>query len=144
MKCKILSGNTRTDNRGSISFVNDFKFKRVKRFYQIESKNIKIIRAFHGHMKESKYVYVITGKILLCAVYLDNAKNPSKRNKVERFILSSENPQIIFIPPRFANGFRFLEKNSKVIFFSTSSLNQSLRDDYRYPPDYWGKEIWNK
>ena len=93
-------------------------------------------------MKESKYVFVTKGKILLCAVYLGNAKKPSKKNKVEKFTLSSENPQILFIPPRHANGFKPLETNSKVIFFSTSSLKESLKDDYRFPFDYWGKEIW--
>jgi len=142
MKCKIISGEKRADSRGMVSFVNNFTFEKVKRFYQVESKNNSIIRAFHGHMKEGKYAYVTAGKMLLCAVYLDVKNKPSKKNKVERFILSSDKPQILFIPPRHANGFKSLKARSKVIFFSTSSLKESLRDDYRFPYDYWGKEVW--
>lgn len=139
---KIINGNLRADERGVVKFVNDFNFETVKRFYQVENADLKIIRAFHGHMKESKYVYVVSGSILLCAVYLDNAKNPSKGNKVERFVLKASNPQIIHIPPSYANGFKALESSAKVIFFSTSTLEESMKDDYRFPPDYWGKEVW--
>ena len=56
--------------------------------------------------------------------------------------LSDRNPKILFIPPKHANGFRCLENDTRIIFFSTSSLEESEGDDYRFPFDYWGKEIW--
>ena len=93
-------------------------------------------------MKEAKYVYVVTGSILLCTVLLDDGKSPSKDNKVERFILKAGEPQIVYIPPSYANGFRALEPNSKVIFFSTVTLEESQKDDFRFPADYWGKKVW--
>lgn len=141
-KIKKIEGDLRKDERGVVKFVNDFKFEGIKRFYQIENADTEIIRAFHGHMKEAKYVYVVSGAILLCAVFLDSEKNPSKESKVERFILTADNPEIIYIPPSYANGFKSLEPNSKVIFFSTVILKESLKDDYRFPFDYWGKEVW--
>lgn len=141
-KVKKITGNIFKDERGIVKFINEFNFKEVKRFYQVENANAKIIRGFHGHMKEAKYVYVVSGSILLCAVYLDNAKNPSKGNKVERFVLKASNPQIIYIPPSYANGFKALESSAKIIFFSTSTLKESIGDDYRFPSDYWGKEVW--
>ncbi|MFW9896815.1 MAG: dTDP-4-dehydrorhamnose 3,5-epimerase family protein, partial [Candidatus Thorarchaeota archaeon] len=100
------------------------------------------IRAFHGHLKEAKYVYVAKGSAIVAIVELDNVESPSKLQKVERFILSDKNPQILFIPPKYANGFRPLEVDTRIIFFSTSSLEESKGDDYRYPADYWGKRIW--
>lgn len=141
-KVKIISGEIYKDKRGLLKFIDKFNLNGIKRFYQVENTNTKIIRAFHGHMKESKYVYVVSGSILLCAVYLDNAKNPSKENKVERFVLKAGNPQIIHIPPSYANGFKTLEANTEVIFFSTSTLKESKEDDFRFPPDYWGKKVW--
>ena len=30
------------------------------------------------------------------------------------------------------------EKNTSFIVFSNFSINQSLKDDFRYPYDYWG------
>lgn len=143
-KTIIYSGNIRTDARGQVGFVNDFDFKDVKRFYQIENTNTDIIRAFHGHKIETKYVYVVSGSILFCAAYIDNFKSPSKNAIVERHILTGKNPQVIYIPPHFANGFKTLETNTKVIFYSTSSLEDSKADDYRIPYDYWGTDIWQK
>ena len=137
-------GNIYTDARGQVGFVNDFNFKEVKRFYQIENANTDIIRAFHGHKKEAKYVYVALGSILLYTVYVDNFKNPSKKAVVEKHILTDKNPQVIYIPPHFANGFKALEKDTKVIYYSTRSLKASKADDYRIPYDYWGIDIWHK
>jgi hypothetical protein len=51
----IITGGSHTDNRGTISFVNDFKFEGVERFYTIHHPNTKIIRAWQGHTQESKY-----------------------------------------------------------------------------------------
>ena len=100
------------------------------------------IRAFHGHMKEAKYVYVASGAILLCIVKLDRSDKPDKKANVKSFVLSGINPEVVYVPPGFANGFKALKKDTKVIFFSTATLKQSLKDDYRFPFDYWGNDIW--
>lgn len=139
---KVIEGQIAVDDRGSVSFVNDFNFENVKRFYKVENFSTKTVRAFHGHLKEGKYVYVPKGSAIVAAVYLDDIKTPNKKNEVKRFILSEKKPNIIYIPPRFANGFRPLEENTCVLFFSTATLNDSKGDDYRFPWDYWGKEIW--
>ena len=138
----LINGDIAIDDRGKISFVNTFDFENVKRFYQIRNFSKKTIRAFHGHLQESKYIYVVSGAIIAAAVYLDDVKNPSKDNKAYRYILSDNKPSILFIPPRYANGFRILEENTNIIIFSTSTLEESKQDDYRFPVDYWGNEIW--
>jgi dTDP-4-dehydrorhamnose 3,5-epimerase len=130
------------DPRGSVRFVNDFTFDDVKRFYEVEHTE-DTPRAFHGHLKEAKYVYVTRGSVLLCAVVLDDAIAPSRDNQVYKYLLNADNPKVIYIPAGYANGFQVLEKNSKVIFFSTASVEESKNDDYRFPYDYWGREIWD-
>ncbi len=139
---KVIQGAVHVDDRGALRFFNEFDFKDVKRFYQVENFGLDVIRAFHGHLKEAKYVYVASGSIILCAVQLDDFKNPSRSNPVSRLVLSASKPQIVYIPARYANGFRVLEQGTKIIFFSTSSLQESQGDDYRYPHDYWGSSIW--
>ncbi|OGV97415.1 sugar epimerase [Microgenomates group bacterium RBG_16_45_19] len=138
----IIDGGVATDDRGRVRFVNDFDFKQVRRFYQVENHNTRIIRAWHGHRKEAKYVYVARGAIILGAVKLTDYKQPSKKAKVERLILSAEKPQVVYIPPGYANGFRALTVGTIVIFFSTATLTESTSDDYRFPYDYWGKSMW--
>ena len=94
-------------------------------------------------MKEAKYFYVAKGSILLAAVKLDNPKSPDKNAPVYKKILSHKNPTIAAVPAGYANGFKALEKNTTVIIFSTATLTQSLKDDYRFPANYWGEKVWN-
>ncbi|MFX0000779.1 MAG: NAD-dependent epimerase/dehydratase family protein [Candidatus Hodarchaeota archaeon] len=138
----LIPGGIAIDDRGTVSFANDFNFFGVKRFYQVKNFSTSTIRAFHGHLNEAKYVYVAKGSAIIAAVKLDNIKSPSKHQEVHRYVISDKNPQILFIPPKYANGFRPLEEDTRIVFFSTSSLEESKGDDYRYPADYWGEKIW--
>lgn len=139
---QLIPGGIAVDDRGFLMFANDFNFYGVKRFYQVQNFSTSTIRAFHGHLKEAKYVFVAKGSAIVAAVELDNINSPSKNQKVNRFILSDKNPQVLFIPPKYANGFKPLENDTRIQFFSTSSLEESKGDDYRFPIDYWGKDVW--
>jgi nucleoside-diphosphate-sugar epimerase/dTDP-4-dehydrorhamnose 3,5-epimerase-like enzyme len=139
---KLIPGGIAVDDRGSLTFANDFNFYGVKRFYQVFNFSTSTVRAFHGHLKEAKYVYVAKGSAIVAAVKLDNIESPSKSQPVKRYVLSEKNPQILFIPPGYANGFKPLEQDTGILFFSTSSLEESKGDDYRFPIDYWGSGVW--
>jgi dTDP-4-dehydrorhamnose 3,5-epimerase len=139
---RIFEGALAVDDRGTVSFVNQFDFRGVKRFYQVENFSKDVIRAFHGHLKEGKYVYVASGSIILAAAPMTDTVNPSRDVKVNRLVLSARKPAIVFIPPGYANGFRVLEAGARILFFSTSTLEESRNDDYRFPADYWGQQIW--
>ena len=75
------------DDRGAVSFVNDFDFKDVKRFYIVENHKQGFVRGWHAHKKESKYVMVVKGSALIGAVQIDDWDNPSKDLKVNRYVL---------------------------------------------------------
>ncbi len=131
---KIMVGDKAVDDRGTVTFVNDFDFSGVKRFYQVENHTVNFIRAWHGHKKEGKYEYVAKGTALIGVVNLET-------EQVQKFILSSKSPRVLWIPPNHANGFMNLEEDTIIQFFSTSALEQSLKDDIRFPWDKWN--IWN-
>jgi dTDP-4-dehydrorhamnose 3,5-epimerase len=133
METKIINGGLSVDDRGSVRFVNDFDFNGVKRFYQVENHSRGFIRAWHGHRKEGKYVYVTSGSALIGVVNMIT-------NEISRFVLSDKSPKILWIPPGNFNGFKSLEENTKIIFFSTSSLEESMGDDIRESHDKWN--IW--
>ena len=136
MNIKILNGGISVDDRGSVRFVNDFNFSDVKRFYQVENHDINYIRAWHGHKKEGKYVYVPSGSALIGIVDLETEEI------VQKIVLSAKQPKVLFIPPNCANGFMNLENNTNILFFSTSTLEESLNDDIRYQYNKW--DIWQK
>lgn len=132
---RIILGGIAVDDRGSVSFVNDFNFSDIKRFYMVENHRVGFIRAWHGHKKEGKYVFVAKGAALIGAVEM-NSSDPKK------FILSDKSPRILFIPPGYANGFKTLEEGTRIIFYSTSTLEESLGDDIRFSFDHW--DIWKE
>ncbi|MDP3935329.1 MAG: dTDP-4-dehydrorhamnose 3,5-epimerase family protein [Candidatus Giovannonibacteria bacterium] len=131
---KIISGDSYIDERGTLRFVNDFDFKGVKRFYQVENHRAGFIRAWHGHKRENKYMYVASGSVYVGVVDLET-------EEMQKFILSAEKPRILWIPPNTAHGYMNLEENTKIIFFSSSTLEESQKDDLRFPYDKWN--IWD-
>ena len=143
---RIIDGGLAVDDRGCVSFVNDFDFKDVKRFYMVENHRRGYIRAWHGHRKEAKYVFVPQGSIKLGVVAIKDKKGTEQsfRNQPKEFCLSSRRPQILYIPPGYYNGFQTLEENTKVIFLSTSTLEESAKDDLRAFYDIWWKDFWKE
>lgn len=139
---RIINGGIATDDRGTVRFANDFDFKDVKRFYQVQNHRSGFIRAWHGHQKESKYVYVAKGTALIGAVPMEEIKKGKDAQKVFKSVLSANNPKIIYIPSGYANGFKSLEEDTVIQFFSTSTLQESLGDDIRF--DYDLVDIWKE
>ena len=139
---KCIDGGIAKDERGQLVFANGFEMSDVRRFYMVENSSLDVIRAWHGHAKEAKYVFVVSGSALVAAVFLDDLQKPNKENKIYKQVLSADKPAIFHVPGGYANGFRALEPGTKVIFFSTSTLEESKNDDFRFPIDYWGTEVW--
>jgi dTDP-4-dehydrorhamnose 3,5-epimerase-like enzyme len=136
----LIEGGLSVDDRGQLSFVNDFDFAGVKRFYVVSNHVAGFVRAWHAHKKEAKYVVVVKGAALVGAVKVEAWDEPSKDAEVARFVLSANKPAALYIPPGYANGFMSLTEDALLMFFSTSTLEESRGDDYRYDARYW--DIW--
>ena len=134
---QLFEGGLAVDDRGEVGFVNDFNFAGVRRFYSITNHRAGFIRAWHGHKREAKYITVVQGAALVGAVEIDDWDNPSKDSKIWRYVLSVSKPSVVFIPAGYANGFMSLTAETKLIFFSTSSLEETHGDDMRYDAYYW-------
>ena len=134
---RLLKGALVTDDRGEVTFVNDFDFVGVKRFYIVSNHAAGFVRAWHGHRHEAKYVTVVQGAMLIACVRIDDWQNPSPNLPLQRFVLSAHQPAILFIPPGYANGNMSLTADAKAIFFSTSTLEESKNDDIRFDAHFW-------
>jgi len=134
-KCELMNGGVFVDDRGPLRFVNDFDFEGVKRFYQVENHERGFIRAWHGHKKEGKYVYVAAGTAWIGIIDMET-------EEVEKFVLSASSPKVLWIPPGKYNGFQTLEENTVILFFSTVTMEETKGDDFREP--YEEYPIFNK
>lgn len=135
-------GACSVDPRGKVSFCNDFDFDGVKRFYMVENNQVGLVRAWHAHKHEAKYIMMLKGEAIIGAVKISNWEKPSPDTPVHRFLMNSERPTVLYIPTGYANGFITLTKDAQIIFFSTSTLEESKNDDFRYNPRYWDLPIY--
>ena len=137
---RLIEGGLAVDDRGQVGFVNDFDFAGVKRFYTVSNHRPGFVRAWHAHRREAKYVTVLRGAAVVGAVKIDHWEHPSRDSQVSRYVLSSRKPSVLYIPPGYANGFMSLTADTLMVFFSTSTLDESRGDDLRYDARYW--DIW--
>lgn len=134
---QLIEGGLSVDDRGDLAFFNDFSFHGIQRFYIVSNHQSGFVRAWHAHRREEKYVSVLHGSAVVAAVFIDDWQNPSPDAEVHRYVLSARKPAILKIPAGYANGFMSLTADTKLIFFSTSTLTESKQDDVRFEARLW-------
>jgi dTDP-4-dehydrorhamnose 3,5-epimerase len=135
-----VNAGLHVDDRGALSFINDIEGFKVQRLYVIENHKNEFIRAWHGHEKEEKIFFPISGSFLLGAVKVEDFLNPTAAEVPRRFILSSQSPGAVYVPGGYANGLMNLTPDAKILVLSNSTLEESKKDDFRFSFDYW--DIW--
>ena len=133
----IIEGGTHTDDRGSLTYFNDFDLSSVKRVYILEHPDISTIRAWQGHQHENKWFHVVFGSFKLVLVQPDNWNSPSSNLSHEEFVLSARDNQILHVRSGYATGFKAIEPDSKMLVFSNFSVEESRNDDFRFDKDMW-------
>lgn len=136
-KPTLIQGDNFRDNRGQISFVNDFDLTPVKRFYAIKHPDKSVVRAWQGHRQESKWFKCISGSFVVAWKKIDDFENPIDGNIPDYVILKEDINSVLFIPPGYANGLKALEENSEIFVFSDHKLDESLDDKIRFDKDLW-------
>lgn len=137
---RLIEGGLSVDDRGTVGFINAFDFDGVKRFYVVTNHRAGFVRAWHAHRREAKYATVLQGAAVIGAVKIDDWAKPSKTTQVDRFVLSESKPSALYIPAGYANGFMSLTDNTIMVFYSTSTVEESRGDDVRFDARYW--DIW--
>ena len=137
---RLIEGGSAVDDRGTVGFINDFNFSRIKRFYTVTNHQTGFVRAWHAHRFEAKYITVSRGAAIIGAVKIDDWVKPSHNSQVDRYVLLANKPSAVYIPAGYANGFMTLVEGTILVFFSTATLEESRDDDVRYDARYW--DIW--
>lgn len=133
----IIKGSQHIDDRGILSFINDFDMSSIKRMYTISHPSTSIIRAWQGHKVEKKYFKCVKGSFLVSLIKIDDWKNPSYNLKPVNFILDSKKTEILSIPCGYANGFKALEENSQLVVYSNLNLDDAKDDQYKFDEKLW-------
>lgn len=108
----------------------------IKRVYSVYNYATGIVRGFHYHKREWKYFVIVAGAAKFIAI------NPDKPEERFVFVSSVRRPNLVVVPPGFANAWVSLEPSTMLVCASTASLEESIADDHRYDPYTWG-DLWS-
>lgn len=137
-KPEQISISSHVDDRGFLCqiFGNyEDRFPKARRIYVVGNFSKGTIRGFHKHEEEWKCYFVSTGS----AKFIVVAEGKKEKSV---YILSSRNPSVLVVPPRYFHGWMSLEDGTILIGISNKSLEESLCDDVRIDPFSYGKEMW--
>jgi dTDP-4-dehydrorhamnose 3,5-epimerase-like enzyme len=119
----LIKGNTHSDERGIVKFVNNFEMKEVVRMYCIEPK-LGVIRAWQGHKNETKWLYVTKGSFIVKVIDM-------KTGWLNQYRLTQCESDVLMVPGGNYNGFEALEEGSVLMVFSNFNIEESKADDFR-------------
>jgi len=117
MKPKKIKLNKFDDERGYLLELLPKKFKNIFKYSIITSSKKNVIRGLHYDklLNEKKLIYVLKGKIL--DVTVDIKKNTKiYYNKLKE-------GDALFIPSKFAHGYKCLAKENILIYFLSENYN---------------------
>ena len=137
---KLIRGGLSVDDRGIVSFCNDFQFAGIKRFYTVRNHRAGFVRAWHAHKIEHKFIGCLCGAAKIGAVHIEAGgdwEHPPKGLPTQTWVLSATQSGLLHIQAGWANGWMSLTDDALLAFYSTSTLEESQADDFRYPADWW-------
>ena len=138
MEPELITGGVAVDDRGSLSFVNSFDFRTygIRRMYTVQFNVAEQVRAWHGHKIEHKYMMCIDGAALVCAARVLDWLEPVVEEMPSRYVLAMEKVAVLCIPAGYIHGIMSLRPMTRLLVFSTASLEEGKNDDFRFPPRF--------
>lgn len=134
---EYIKGGVAKDDRGQISFVNDFDMSAVKRFYIIRNSDVELIRGWRGHRIEQRWFYVLSGSFEFNIVKIDNWDEPAKDLPVDKLILQEEELQVLHIPAGYSTAIRATEPYAELLVYGDYGIEHAPQDDYTWELDYF-------
>ena len=135
---KILNLKSHKDDRGFFReiFRFDEQFKEIPIGQLSHSQvNEGVIKAWHGHVYQSQWNYVVSGQIKVAL--LDKRENSSTINQIMEFIAGEDDHIAYFFPPGVFHGYKCLKGPMQIIYVTSGSydINDEIReynDDYSF------------
>jgi len=133
---QIKKGNRFDDERGVITYNNDFDASEIKRIYTIENCSTDFIRGWQGHKIERRWFACINGEFEISVIKVDNFDKPADDLQSSRFRLNDEELNYLLVPAGCITAIKANKKNSKLLVLADFALGVN-QDEYRFPLDYF-------
>ncbi|MCX8523541.1 WxcM-like domain-containing protein [Chryseobacterium formosus] len=132
----IFEGNRHEDERGVITYNNEFDFSKIKRLYTIENHSTDFIRGWQGHKIEQRWYSCFKGSFEIAVIEVDDFTNPSKDLTILKYLLIDEVLTYLYIPAGCITAIQSKSEGSKLLVLADYSLGE-IADEYRYSLKYF-------
>ncbi|WP_228453891.1 WxcM-like domain-containing protein [Chryseobacterium fistulae] len=132
----IHQGNKHEDQRGIITYNNEFDTQNVKRIYTIENHSKGFIRGWQGHKIEQRWFAAMKGKFEISVIEVDDFDQPSKELTIHKFMLDDQSLTYLHVPAGCITAIQAQEENSKLLVLADYKLGE-IHDEYRFELDYF-------
>lgn len=134
----ILEGKIHKDERGIITYNNDFDASQIKRIYTIENHSTDFVRGWQGHKIEQRWFASMKGSFEISVIIIDDFENPNPKLEQKVFKISDETLTYLHIPAGCITAIKALEKESKLLVLSDYAIGE-VQDEYRFPLEYFNQ-----
>ena len=134
----LLIGNKHEDQRGIITYNNEFDASQIKRIYTIQNHDLEFIRGWQGHKIEQRWFSALSGSFEISVIKIDDFQNPSSNLEINKFVLECDTLNYLHIPAGCITAIQQLEENSKLLVLADYAIGE-VQDEYRFPLDYFNK-----
>jgi len=132
----IFEGRRHEDERGIITYNNDFGASQIKRIYTIENHSTDFIRGWQGHKVEQRWFACMKGSFEISVIVVDDFKNPSKELTIQKYLLKDDVLTYLHIPSGCITAIQSKQEGSKLLVLADYELGE-INDEYRYILDYF-------
>lgn len=132
----LLQGKKHQDERGVITYNNEFDASQIKRIYTIENHSVDFIRGWQGHKIEQRWFACMKGKFEISVIKIDDFENPSKDLAITKYILEDNELTYLHIPAGNITAIQALKKESKLLVLADYGIGE-VQDEYRFPLEYF-------
>lgn len=102
------------------------------------------LNAFHLHAKEiqDETWSAVEGSLLVWLV--DVRENSPSRGVKRRYLLSGEEPALLYIPSGVAHGYKAGPEGAFLLYAMNGQFNAKDPNEGRLPWDHFGRELWEE
>ena len=141
---EIIQAGQSLDDRGMLTFCNEFQLAGIKRCYFVSNHRQGFVRAWHGHRVASAFLWPVVGTWRIgAATRTDEGPDrnpPSMHADVKQFVVDATS--IVHVPGGWYHGTQNLSMPAVLAVFSTATMEDLKEDDVRCPWDWWN--IWKE
>ncbi|WP_312089662.1 WxcM-like domain-containing protein [Chryseobacterium sp.] len=132
----LLQGKAHQDDRGIITFNNEFDASEIKRIYTIENHSPDFIRGWQGHKIEQRWFACMKGSFEVSVIEVDDFTNPSKDLTIQKYLLTDEVLTYLYVPSGCITAIQAKQDGSKLLVLADYGLGE-INDEYRFDLNYF-------